>query len=116
MRSYVKSSPIDVFRLEKIDQSGPFSGEQEIVLLLSPHRDPIDMIAGIGVSKTKFRRLSKSGWLFAWKSRDHALKFTKQGSNSAIYAAGFMWYRYTVTDYVEFPDGQVMFNPVTTNS
>lgn len=102
-----------VFRLEKEDHCGPFSGNQDIVLSLIPHRDPEDMIREMGISKRKFKQISKLGWLFAWKDEELSVKFIKPDHVSFVIASGFNWHSYEVHDYLTFPDGQIMFDPTT---
>lgn len=102
---------LTVYRLQKKDGTGPFSGEQECCVHLVYHKDPEDMLTGIGMTRYEFNRRMQMGWKFGWSNEERVKTFIRSGRERYFKKAGFSWSVFKVKEYVIFEDGQVMYSP-----
>lgn len=102
----------NIYRLENYKGKGPFSGSQGIVLQLTPHKDPESMLPLKGIGKEEFEKATTEGAIFGWRDEELMRKFFKNADKSSKLASRLKMKIsvYDVDNYVEFPDGQVMFN------
>lgn len=100
-----------IYRLENYKGKGPFSASQGMVYQLTPHRDPEDMLALINISKEDFESVTDKGCLFGWKTKELMIAFFKNKEKASILASRMKTKIsvYNVADFLEFPDGQVLF-------
>lgn len=100
-----------IYRLENYRGKGPFSGSQRMALQLTQHRDPEDMLALINISKEEFESATDKGCIFGWKTKELMKAFFRNKEKASI-VASIMKMKisvYTISDFLEFPDGQVLF-------
>lgn len=99
-----------VYRLEDDEGHGPFWGGQDIVGYLVAHNEPESMLKSAGLNRKSFNRLCNLGWKFAWSTQEMANKFfsTDVGRTRAA-ELGFLFRKKSVSKYIIFEDGQVMF-------
>lgn len=99
-----------VYRLEHVQtHTGPFSYICHCCSELPSHNLPSSMADTAIVAP-----MSQQGWLFAWDSRSLFDAFCSPHLLKKMKTCGYDMVKYRLKGcYMSFPDGQIMFDPIT---
>ena len=107
--------PKKVYRLEDKDGNGPYSGEQDCIRYLKPHRDPEEMMRKLRLPDEVLKALSAAQFVFGWSRLSDYKKFFKRGGQKSCDELGFSLNVYRPEFRFDFQDGQVMFSKPNTS-
>ncbi|WP_396190535.1 hypothetical protein [Flavobacterium sp.] len=100
-----------IYRLENYNGKGPYSASQGMIYQLTPHLDPDVMLPMLNISKEEFKSVTDKGCVFGWLTKELMKAFFKDKEKASTLASKMKMKIsvYHVSDFLEFPDGQVLF-------